>query len=187
MRQSFVAKVGADIQKFSEESGSPRTIIFLLKLFFVTPGFQFALSLRIQEACGGIPIVGRIVRRILWYLTCLAFSSDVAPSAEIGAGVYFPHPYGIVIGACRIGCGVEILQGVTVGKRYRHIPEFPVIEDECRIGAGAKILGNVTVGSGSEIGANAVVIGDIPPRSIAIGVPARILADASRDRGIGLP
>lgn len=71
-----------------------------------------------------------MTRRILWYVTCLAFSSEVAPSAEISAGVYFPHPYGIVIGACRIGCGVEILQRVTVGKRCRDTPEIPTIERE---------------------------------------------------------
>jgi serine O-acetyltransferase len=175
LHESFVTKVRSDIRKFSEATKSPQRLTFLLKLIFITPGFQFALLLRTQEACGRIPLVGRIARRILWYLTCLAFSSEVAPSAEIGAGVYFPHPYGIVLGACRLGHGVEILQGVTVGKRYPDKPEAPIIEDECRIGAGAKILGNVRVGSKSEIGANAVVIEDVPPNSLAVGVPARIM------------
>lgn len=74
----------------------------------------------------------------------------------------------------RIGSNCVISSCVSIGCRSKH-PDVPVIEDDCFIGAGARILGPVRVGTGSVIGANAVVIQDVPPGSIAVGVPARVV------------
>jgi len=159
----------------ADAPGVAVTFLFVLKMFLLTPGFQFALSLRLQEQLARIPLVGKALRRLLWYMTCILFSSEVAPSAEIGGGIYFPHPYAIVIGPCRIGRDVEIQQGVTIGRKQRESLDVPTIGDSCRIGAGAKILGTITIGANCVVGANAVVIKDVPPHSAAVGVPAKIL------------
>jgi serine O-acetyltransferase len=102
---------------------------------------------------------------------------EIHPGAVIGQGFFIDHGMGVVIGETSvIGNNVTIYHGVTLGgvsleKGKRH----PTIEDEVVIGAGAKILGNITVGSQSRIGANAVVVKDIPPDSVVVGVPGRIM------------
>lgn len=94
---------------------------------------------------------------------------------EIGEGFEVGYwGLGIVIHPrVKIGRNVFVSNGVTIGGRNER-PEVPRIDDDVFIATGAKILGNLTIGRGSVIGANAVVIRDVPPRSIAVGVPARI-------------
>ena len=81
----------------------------------------------------------------------------------------------IVSGDATFGDDVVIRNGVTVGLRHTGVRGAPVIGDRVDIGAGAKILGPINIGNDVAIGANAVVIEDVPPNSIAVGVPARIL------------
>jgi serine O-acetyltransferase len=97
---------------------------------------------------------------------------DVNPRAEIGPGVYFYHGLGAVIGkGTRIGARALICQGVTTGGG-------PTIGDDVKLWAGAKVLGRVTIGDRAEAGANAVVIDDVPPDTIAVGIPADRLMPA---------
>jgi len=102
---------------------------------------------------------------------------EIHPGAVIGQGFFIDHGMGVVIGETSvIGNNVTIYHGVTLGgvsleKGKRH----PTIEDEVVIGAGAKILGDITIGSQSRIGANAVVVKDVPPDSVVVGVPGRIM------------
>ncbi len=80
--------------------------------------------------------------------------------------------------SCRsIGDDVHIRQNTTFGVRRRddHVALRPAIEERCDIGVGAVILGPITVGHDSQIGANAVVLNDIPPYSVAVGVPAKVV------------
>lgn len=119
-----------------------------------------------------MPIVPKIMHRVIF----LIYNSSIPMSAEIGEGTVFGHGgIGVVLhGRCRIGKHVVIGHQVTIGGRSR-MWGVPVVGDRCFIGAGAKILGPVRIGAESVIGANAVVIHDVPPRSIAAGVPARII------------
>jgi serine O-acetyltransferase len=96
----------------------------------------------------------------------------------IGPGLFISHGQGTILSAERIGANLQVHQGVTVGWDYRG-DRRPIIGDDVFIGAGAKILGALTVGDGARIGANAVVVCDVPPRATAVGVPARIVADGS--------
>ena len=101
---------------------------------------------------------------------------EIHPGAKIGKSFFIDHGMGVVIGETAIiGDGVLLYQGVTLGgtgleKGKRH----PTIGNNVVIGTGAKILGNITVGDNSYIGANAVVIKDVPPNSTVVGVPGRI-------------
>jgi serine O-acetyltransferase len=102
----------------------------------------------------------------------------ISVSARIGRRLTIEHSGAIVIhGNSRIGDDCILRQGVTIGNRRLNEPlDAPRIGNRVNIGAGAKILGAVTVGDDVEIGANAVVLQDVPSNSIAVGVPARVIA-----------
>jgi serine O-acetyltransferase len=98
----------------------------------------------------------------------------------IGPGLFISHGHGTVLAAARIGANLQVHQGVTIGWDYRG-DRGPVIEDDVFIGAGAKVLGAVTIGHGARIGANAVVLSDVPAGATAVGVPARIITGARQE------
>jgi len=114
--------------------------------------------------------------RALQGLGLVLFSSVVPATAQIGRGTVLAYAgLGIVIHArARIGEGCLIAPQVTIGGRSGHA-QVPVIGDRVFIGAGARILGPVTVGDGAVIGANAVVVADVEPRTLVAGVPARVI------------
>jgi serine O-acetyltransferase len=89
------------------------------------------------------------------------------------------HPHGIVIGSGAIvGAGCTLLQNVTLGERFadgRPPHDYPQVGDRVTIGAGACVLGGVHLGDGAVIGANSVVLSDVPEGGIAVGSPARVL------------
>jgi len=101
-------------------------------------------------------------------------------SAVIGRQVVFEHQGGIVIhGATVIGDRCTIRQNCTLGLRRRDDPQgAPILGTDVDVGAGAVILGRVQLGDGAMIGANAVVLDDVPAGALAVGVPARILPGA---------
>lgn len=105
---------------------------------------------------------------------CAAISTGINTGAEFASPPNLPHGLnGIVIHpTAQIGKNVTILQQVTIGTRHENVSA--VIGDGCFIGAGAKILGNITIGKNVSIGANAVVLCDVPDNCTAVGVPARI-------------
>ncbi|MEN3008384.1 serine O-acetyltransferase [Pseudothermotoga sp.] len=120
---------------------------------------------------------------IFYYLKRVLFSMDIHPAAKIEPGVVIDHGIGVVIGStASVGSNTVIYQGVTLGaKKICTGKRHPDIGRNVLIGAGAKILGPIKVGDNSIIGANAVVLRDVPPNSLAVGVPARILRRDSRD------
>jgi len=109
---------------------------------------------------------------MLFRLNITLHGFDVPPSTVIGPGLYVPHPVGTVLSAERIGANVTLISSITVGMRGEG--EFPVLEDGVFVGAGARILGKVTVGARAKIGANAVVLCDVPACATAVGVPAKV-------------
>jgi len=93
---------------------------------------------------------------------------------DIGPGLFIQHGTATVIGAQRVGANCWVNQQVTIGVRMGS--GRPTLEDGVTVSAGAKVLGPVTLGAGCTVGANAVVIKDVPADHIAVGVPARHLA-----------
>ncbi|WP_422925481.1 serine O-acetyltransferase [Singulisphaera sp. PoT] len=97
----------------------------------------------------------------------------IGRGAEFGPGFVLIHATGVVInGQVRGGSGVLIEHQVTIGAERR---QNPLIGDDVFLGAGSKVIGSVTIGDGARIGANAVVVDDIPGHSTAIGIPARVV------------
>jgi serine O-acetyltransferase len=136
-----------------------------------------------MQAVRKIPIVGRLLRRIVWWANCRMFSAEIAIVTEIAGGLYVPHPYGIVIGSASIGRGVTILQNVTIGKRGDEEND-PVIEDGVELFAGAVVIGPVRLGRNSKVGANSVVISDVPEGATAVGSPARIIVPKGKPHAV---
>ncbi|MDE3075228.1 MAG: serine O-acetyltransferase [Chloroflexota bacterium] len=102
---------------------------------------------------------------------------EIHPAAKIGARLFIDHGSGVVIGeTAEVGDDVTILQGVTLGGTGKQSGKrHPTIGDRVSIGTGAKLLGGFSVGANSRIGANAVVLREVPPNSTVVGVPGRVV------------
>lgn len=97
----------------------------------------------------------------------------IGRGAEFGPGLVLIHATGVVInGTVRGGSGVHIEHQVTIGAERR---QSPVLGNDVFLGAGAKVIGPVVIGDGARIGANAVVLHDVPERATAVGIPARVV------------
>lgn len=107
------------------------------------------------------------------------FGLEVPPRLPIGPGLVLMHTQGTVLGAASIGANVTIYQQVTLGAREIDFDYTlslrPVVEDGVVVSAGAKVLGGLILGKDCVVGANAVVLNNVPPNHTAIGVPARFL------------
>lgn len=118
-----------------------------------------------------IPLLNGLLRR----LQTAVFGIELGNGIELGRGVFFVHPVGVVVGGhARVGDRVRFMGSNTVGSARDD--GHPVIEDDVLLGAGARVLGPVRIGHGAVIGANAVVLSDIPANSVAVGVPARVVS-----------
>jgi len=119
----------------------------------------------------------KLIARMISHRARSMTGIEIHPAAKIGQRLFIDHGMGIVIGETAVvGDDVTIYHGVTLGgtsleKKKRH----PTIEDRVTIGAGAKILGDITIGSDSRIGANAVVVRNVPPNSVVVGIPGQII------------
>ncbi len=120
-----------------------------------------------------IPFIPRLLSQISRFVTGI----EIHPAAKIGRGFFIDHGMSVVIGeTTEIGDNVTLFQAVTLGgtgkeKGKRH----PTLKNNVVVGAGAKVLGNITIGTDVYIGANAVVLKDIPDNCTVVGVPGRIV------------
>jgi serine O-acetyltransferase len=132
--------------------------------------------------CLGLPFVPRLLSQVARFLTGI----EIHPGARIGCGLFIDHGMGVVIGETAIvGCDVLLFHGVTLGGvDARPGRRHPLVGDSVVVGAGAKVLGAITVGSGARIGAQSVVLKDVPPHATAVGIPARLIEE-SNQRGPG--
>jgi serine O-acetyltransferase len=114
---------------------------------------------------------------------------EIHPAARLGQGLFIDHGMGIVIGeTAEVGKNVSLLQGVTLGgTSTRREKRHPTLQDNVTVGAGAKIIGAITIGENSRVGAGSVVVRDVPPNAVVVGVPGRVTyKDGQRVSGIDM-
>ena len=121
-----------------------------------------------------------VLYRFLYRRIRNRYGIELPYTAALGRGVIIEHSGGIVIhGNASIGDGCILRQGVTLGNRSLARPlDAPRLGTGVNVGAGAKILGKVTVGDNAQIGANSVVLSDVPAGAVVYGVPARVVSRA---------
>ncbi len=110
---------------------------------------------------------------------------EIHPAARIGPGVFIDHGMGVVIGeTAEVGENVTLYQGVTLGgTSLKREKRHPTLESNVVVGTGAAVMGAITVGEGTRIGAGSVVVRDVPPNSVVVGVPGRVISrDGKRVR-----
>jgi serine O-acetyltransferase len=169
-----------------------------LEVALTYPGFHALLTHHLSHALylRGWRVLARVVSQAGRWVTGI----EIHPGATIGRRLFIDHGMGVVIGeTAEIGDDVTMYQDITLGgtspsvnsaaqaNKKRH----PTLNDRVIVGAGAQILGAITVGAGAKIGANAVVVTDVPAGALMVGIPAKIAAPRGADAGdfaaYGLP
>ncbi|OGX27259.1 MAG: serine O-acetyltransferase [Omnitrophica WOR_2 bacterium RIFCSPHIGHO2_01_FULL_48_9] len=144
------------------------------EILLLYPGVHAIIAYRITNVLWKmkIPFIPRVLSQLARFLTGV----EIHPGATIGKGLFIDHGMGVVIGETTIiGDNVTLFQGVTLGGTGKETGKrHPTLGDNVVIGTGAKVLGNIQVGSNSYVGANAVVIKNVPPNATVVGVPGHI-------------
>jgi serine O-acetyltransferase len=142
-----------------------------LEILAAWPGVHALLSHRVAHALdgAGVPVAPRTIA----YLSRSLTGIEIHPAAQIGDGLFIDHGMGVVIGeTAEVGDDVTMYQGVTLGGTgFATGKRHPTVEANVTIGSGSKLLGPITIGHGAKIGANAVVIHDVPPNATVVGNP----------------
>jgi serine O-acetyltransferase len=154
------------------------------EILAIWPGVHAVLAHRVAHALfeARAPLLPRLIAGVARLLTGI----EIHPAAQIGHGLFIDHGMGVVIGeTAEIGDDVTLYQGVTLGGTgFACGKRHPTVQDNVTIGSGAKLLGPITVGHGSKIGANSVVIHDVPPNSTVVGNPGHpVRIDGRRPEG----
>jgi serine O-acetyltransferase len=148
------------------------------------PGIHALLAYRVAHALhlAGMPLAPRLISMLTRAFTGI----EIHPAARIGEGLFIDHGAGVVIGeTADIGNDVTLYQGVTLGGTgFATGKRHPTVQDNVTIGSGAKLLGPITIGHGAKIGANSVVITDVPANSTVVGNPGHpVRVDGRRVEG----
>jgi serine O-acetyltransferase len=134
-------------------------------------GVQAILAHRVGHALweSQIPLAPRVIA----YASRAVTGVEIHPAAKIGSDFFLDHGSGVVIGeTAEIGDRVTLYQGVTLGGTgFARGKRHPTLRDDVTVGSGAKLLGPVTVGRNAKVGANTVVIEDVPPHTTVVGNP----------------
>jgi serine O-acetyltransferase len=160
-----------EVQSTIERDPAAKGFIQVVLLY---PGLHAIIAHRINHflwRCH-IPFLPRAFSQTVRWMTGV----EIHPGAQIGKGLFIDHGMGVVVGeTAAIGDNVTLFQGVTLGGTGKEQGKrHPTIGNDVVVGAGAKVLGNIRVGDNSYIGANAVVIRDVPANATVVGVPGHV-------------
>jgi serine O-acetyltransferase len=173
----------ADIREVFRRDPAARSVAEILLCY---PGLHAVLIHRVTHWFWTHRLF--LAARFLSHLGRFLTGVEIHPGAVIGKSLFIDHGMGVVIGeTAEIGNNVTLYHGVTLGgttwqKGKRH----PTLGNNVVIGTGAKVLGPVRIGDNTRIGANSVVIGDIPPNSIVVGIPGKVVFRVEGDQRIAL-
>lgn len=161
-----------------------------LEVVLAYPGFHALVYYRLSHWLWerGFHLLGRVVSHIGRMLTGI----EIHPGATIGRGFFIDHGHGVVIGeTAEIGDNVTLYHDVTLGgiapsvdsDSQRNQKRHPTLQDDVIVGSGAQILGPITVGAAARVGANSVVLRDVPPRATVVGIPAKVARGQAPEHG----
>lgn len=165
-----VAEVRADVAAARDRDPAAQGVS-TLEILSSWAGVQALLAHRaahaLQEA--GVPLLPRTIA----YLSRAVTGVEIHPAAQIGPEFFIDHGAGVVIGeTAAIGSRVTLYQGVTLGGTgFQRGKRHPTLGDNVTVGSGAKLLGPIAVGDGAKVGANTVVVEDVPPGATVVGNP----------------
>ncbi len=161
-----------DIKSVFERDPAARNLI---EVFVCYPGLHALIIHRFSHKLyrAKIPFIPRLISHMSRYITGV----EIHPGARIGKRFFIDHGMGIVIGeTTEIGENVTIYQGVTLGGTGKHVGKrHPTIGNNVVVGANSTVLGPILVGNDSRIGANSVIVRDVPHDSTVVGVPGRVV------------
>lgn len=175
MNNNFRTHFRQDVQRWivPQQVADPSTVTLptTLRLLWQHMPLRAMLWFRLGAwiKAKGIPLLPGLIQRTIFRY----FGLEIIIGSKIGGGLYIAHPIGTVIAAEEIGENCSIIANVTIGMRNEWA--FPRIGNNVFIGAGARVLGGIHVGDGAVIGANAVVIHDVPAGATVVGIPARVI------------
>ena len=145
-----------------------------LEVAFCYPGVHALTFHRLAHGLWrrGFGTVARFVSHVGRFLTGI----EIHPAAVLGPGLFIDHGMGVVIGeTAEVGANVTLLQGVTLGgTSLKREKRHPTLGNNVVVGAGAAVIGAITIGDNARIGAGSVVVRDVPPNCVVVGVPGRI-------------
>ncbi len=173
-RNSLIAKAANGIKSHlaAARSRDPAAAnVSAIEILMTWPGVQAVLAYRLAHRLhyAGVPLAPYLISWISRSFTGV----EIHPGARIGPGIFIDHGSGVVIGeTAEIGENVTLYQGVTLGGTgFQAGKRHPTVEDNVTIGSGAKLLGPITIGHGAKVGANSVVVENVPPSSTVVGNP----------------
>jgi serine O-acetyltransferase len=161
----------AETREGRKDAGMP-ALKSIARQVLTTDAFQLLALVRLRERARTlrVPGVNHLLRRVM----TAVYGVEIGNAVTLGDGVELVHPVGIVIGGdSKVGARVRFMGSNTVGTAKEN--GHPTIENDVVIGAGARILGPIRIGARAVIGANAVVVDDVPPDTVVVGIPARPL------------
>ena len=170
MISRFLREIKADVSAARDRDPAAQNVS-TFEILTSWAGVQALLAHRAAHALlqRGVPLLPRTIA----YLTRAVTGVEIHPAAEIGREFFIDHGSGVVIGeTARIGNRVTLYQGVTLGGTgFQRGKRHPTLGDNVTVGSGAKLLGPIAVGDGAKIGANTVVVEDVPPGATVVGNP----------------
>jgi serine O-acetyltransferase len=170
----LAGEIRCDVAAAHERDPAARGVSSL-EILASWPGVHALLAHRVSHAlhAAGVPLLPRLLSTATRAITNI----EIHPAATIGDALFIDHGTGVVVGeTAEIGDNVTLYQGVTLGGTgFATGKRHPTVEDNVTIGSGAKLLGPITVGHGAKIGANSVVITDVPPNSTVVGNPGHVV------------
>jgi serine O-acetyltransferase len=165
-----LAEIRRDVEAAKTRDPAARGVS-AVEILAAWPGVHALLAHRLAHTLrdARVPLLPRMIAAAARSVTGI----EIHPAAMIGDGFFIDHGMGVVIGeTAEIGSDVTLYQGVTLGGTgFQTGKRHPTVQDNVTIGSGAKLLGPITIGHGAKIGANTVVIHDVPPNSTVVGNP----------------